>query len=227
MDIDEGSEVDDTCLRSSSPRGDGGASDNEETADGELEELRRVRRALGKMNQGIENVQDQMKYFNSNLGQTTQLLDIWVRILSQTAHNQRFVLDEEWQGGRMDRAKLEDLVQRDIQRQAEAERQAQEQEARREREQAEARERERQRAEHATAMAESAASRQAGGGQRRGEIPGRRTVGGLGSSSRGAETGARQGRIPGRGRGRGRGGAAGPSGSSVQGVAGSRIRPPR
>ncbi|KAJ2416647.1 hypothetical protein GGF41_005475, partial [Coemansia sp. RSA 2531] len=41
-------------------------SRGEGDVDVELEELRRVRRALGKMNQGIENVQHQLKYFNSN-----------------------------------------------------------------------------------------------------------------------------------------------------------------
>ncbi|KAJ1734173.1 hypothetical protein LPJ61_001211 [Coemansia biformis] len=125
-------------------------------ADAELEELRRVRRALGKMNQGMENVQRQMKYFNSSVGQATQLLDIWVRVLSQATHNQAFLLNEEWQGGSMDTVRLNDLVQRDTRRQQEEERQAREIELRRERERelAEARERDRQRAELATAAAE-------------------------------------------------------------------------
>ncbi|KAJ2327150.1 hypothetical protein GGI00_004541, partial [Coemansia sp. RSA 2681] len=119
----------------------------------ELEELRRVRRALGKMNQGIENVQHQMKYFNSNVSQTTQLLDIWVRILSQTAHNQAFLSNEEWQGGGMDSAKLGDLIQQDLQRQEEAERKIRDAEQKRDRERAEAKERERKRAELAAAAA--------------------------------------------------------------------------
>ncbi|KAJ2512262.1 hypothetical protein GGI11_004797 [Coemansia sp. RSA 2049] len=88
--------------------------------DAELEELRRVRRALGKMNQGLENVQHQIKYFNSNVSQTTQLLDIWVRILSQTAHNHAFLSNEDWQGGGIDSAKLSDLARRDLERQQEA-----------------------------------------------------------------------------------------------------------
>ncbi|KAJ2471142.1 hypothetical protein GGI02_002463, partial [Coemansia sp. RSA 2322] len=123
----------------------------EDSADVELEELRRGRRALSKMNQGIENVQHQMKYFNSNVSQTTQLLDIWVRVLSQTAHNQVFVSNEEWQGGGMDSAKLGDLVQRDRQQQEEAERKIRDAEQKRDRERAEARDRERKMAELAAA----------------------------------------------------------------------------
>ncbi|KAI7824240.1 DASH complex subunit Duo1-domain-containing protein [Kickxella alabastrina] len=145
--------------------------EGEEPVDTELEELRRVRRALSKMNQGIENVQHQMKYFNSNVSQTTQLLDIWVRILSQTAHNKAYMANEDWHGGSMDTAKLNDLAQRDRQREEEAERRAMELEERHERERGEARERERRRAE---AVEAEAAARQQTQVTRPGIVPGRR-----------------------------------------------------
>ncbi|KAJ2849629.1 hypothetical protein IWW36_002492 [Coemansia brasiliensis] len=154
--------------------------------DVELEELRRVRRALSKMNQGIENMQYQMKYFNSNVSQTTQLLDIWVRVLSQTVHNQGFLLNEEWHGSSLDTAKLNDLIQRDIRRQEEAERLAHEAELRREQELAEAREQEKKRAEQALA-AENAA-RQQPARSRSGVMPGRRPP--LGPAARGSRRGA-------------------------------------
>ncbi|KAJ2829413.1 hypothetical protein FBU31_002705 [Coemansia sp. 'formosensis'] len=186
----------------------------------ELEELRRVRRALGKMNQGIENVQHQMKYFNSNVSQTTQLLDIWVRILSQTAHNQAFLSSGDWQGGKMDSAKLGDLVQRDFQRQEEAERKIRDAEQKREHERAEAKERERKRAELAAATAAASAANDTsarqpptrpGLGRGRRPPPPSSTVVGTRSST---ATGARGGH------GRGRG-------SSIPPATGSRIRPPR
>ncbi|KAJ2300045.1 hypothetical protein IWW54_006394 [Coemansia sp. RSA 2705] len=160
-----------------------------EAADAELEELRRVRRALSKMNQGIENVQQQIKYFNSNVSQTTQLLDIWVRVLSQTMHNQRFLLNEDWQGSSMDAAKLDGLIQRDIQRQEAVERQAREAELKREQELAEAREREKQRAELALAAenANRLAARSRAGG-----MPGRRPPPGPAARGRGAAAGVRQ-----------------------------------
>ncbi|KAJ1819402.1 hypothetical protein LPJ60_003786 [Coemansia sp. RSA 2675] len=198
-----------------------GTQESRADVDVELEELRRVRRALGKMNQGIENVQHQMKYFNSNVSQTTQLLDIWVRILSQTAHNQAFLSSGEWQGGRMDSAKLGDLVQRDLQRQEEAERKARDAEQKREQERAEARERERKRAELAAAAAAANDMSAQRPPTRPGLVRGRRpppprlphsgTVAGARSS---ASTGARGGS------GRGRG-------SSIPPATGSRIRPPR
>ncbi|KAJ2815182.1 hypothetical protein IWW50_006902 [Coemansia erecta] len=190
-----------------------------EVVDAELEELRRVRRALSKMNQGIENVQHQMKYFNSNVSQTTQLLDIWVRVLSQTVHNQGFLQNEEWQGGSMDTAKLNDIIQRDIQRQEEAERQAREAELQREQEIAEAREREKKRAEHALAVENAA--RQAPK-VRPGAMPGRRPPPGPGAATRGrGAIGARRGGASSSTRGRGRG-----RGTSIPTATGSRIRPP-
>ncbi|KAJ1747889.1 hypothetical protein LPJ79_004939 [Coemansia sp. RSA 1821] len=180
--------------------------------DVELEELRRVRRALSKMNQGIENMQHQMKYFNSNVSQTTQLLDLWVRVLSQTVHSQSFLLNEEWHGSSMDSARLNDLVQRDLRRQEEAERMAREAELRREHELAQAREQENKRAELARA-AENAARQQQQQQQqpdrsRRGVLPGRRPPPGPAVRGR-------------RGAGTRRGASSIPPGTS------SRIRAPR
>ncbi|KAJ2455375.1 hypothetical protein EV183_000911 [Coemansia sp. RSA 2336] len=156
------------------------ANADQPVEDVELEELRRVRRALSKMNQGIENMQQQMKYFNSNVSQTTQLLDLWVRVLSQTVHSQSFLLNEEWHGSSVDSARLNDLVQRDLRRQEEAERVAREAELRREQELAQAREQEKKRAELALA-AENAArqqqqqqQQQQPGRSRSGVLPGRR-----------------------------------------------------
>ncbi|KAJ2080960.1 hypothetical protein GGI09_007681 [Coemansia sp. S100] len=194
-------------------------SRGEGDVDVELEELRRVRRALGKMNQGIENVQHQLKYFNSNVSQTTQLLDIWVRILSQTAHNQAFLSSGDWHGGRMDSAKLGDLVQRDLQRQEEAERKIRDAEQKRDQERAEAKERERKRAElaAATAAANDASARQPP--TRPGLARGRRPP--PPSLPRGGSVaGTRSSTATGTRGGRGRGG-------SIPPATGSRIRPPR
>ncbi|KAJ1645087.1 hypothetical protein LPJ64_003308 [Coemansia asiatica] len=167
------------------------------------------------MNQGIENVQQQMKFFNSNVSQTTQLLDIWIRILSQTAHNQAFLANDEWQGSSMDTAKLNDLVQRDRTRQEEAERRAKESEFQRERMLAEARERERLKAEMAAAS--ESVARQQQNTFRPGIATGRRPP--LGPAARGGRGGARGSSARGRGRGRGV--------SSASSATGSRIRPPR
>ncbi|KAJ2523113.1 hypothetical protein H4217_000317 [Coemansia sp. RSA 1939] len=194
--------------------------------DAELEELRRVRRALGKMNQGLENVQHQIKYFNSNVSQTTQLLDIWVRILSQTAHNHAFLSNEDWQGGGIDSAKLSDLARRDLERQQEASRRAREAEAQRARQEAEAKERERQRAELAAAAAAATATANSSQSRqplhtRSGRIQGRQAQSGGGyGRGRLAAVSASGGTARG-GRGRGRGSSIPPP--TVSG----RERPPR
>ncbi|KAJ2665438.1 hypothetical protein IWW48_000327 [Coemansia sp. RSA 1200] len=193
--------------------------------DAELEELRRVRRALGKMNQGLENVQHQIKYFNSNVSQTTQLLDIWVRILSQTAHNHAFLSNEDWQGGGIDSAKLSDLARRDLERQQEASRRAREAEAQRTRQEAEAKERERQRAELAAAATAAATANSSHSRQplhtRSGRIQGRRAQSGGGYGRDGSAAVSASGGTARGGRGRGRGSSIPPPAAS------GRARPPR
>lgn len=57
------------------------------------------------------------------------LLNTWTRILSQTEHNQRLILDPNWQGATQD---LEDVENESIMRQQAAERRAAEEQARRE-----------------------------------------------------------------------------------------------
>ncbi|KAJ1989831.1 hypothetical protein GGI25_002645 [Coemansia spiralis] len=210
-------------------RPDGEQEEDKVSVDIELEELRRVRRALSKMNQGIENVQHQIKYFNSNVSQTTQLLDIWVRILSQTAHNQAFVANEDWQGGSMDSAKLEGLIRRDRERQEEANRRLREAEQQKAREVAEAKERERQRAELAAAAGTDTGNAQKGGGPLRqqahtrsaGLFPGRRHLQPGGSTRVGAGRGREGAGASGLRGGRGRGSSIPPP------TTGSRIPPRR
>ncbi|KAJ1736696.1 hypothetical protein LPJ72_001166 [Coemansia sp. Benny D160-2] len=213
------------------PDEQGGAGAHEGTSeDAELEELRRVRRALGKMNQGLENVQHQIKYFNSNVSQTTQLLDIWVRILSQTAHNHAFLSNEDWQGGGIDSAKLSDLARRDLERQQEASRRAREAEVQRTRQEAEAKERERQRAELAAAAAAATATATATANSsqsrqplhtRSGRIQGRRAQSGGGYGRGRLATVSASGGTARGGRGRGRGSSIPPP------TASGRERPPR
>ncbi|PIA14721.1 hypothetical protein COEREDRAFT_82598 [Coemansia reversa NRRL 1564] len=221
--------VQDALLVKDKPEDISNKSDGEEcnsehpaATDFELEELRLVRRVLSKINQGIENVQHQMKYFNSNVSQTTQLLDIWVRILSQTAHNQSFLLNGEWRGSSMDATQLNNLLQRDMQRQEEAERQAQAQEAelKREQERVEARERERQSAELATEYATKQVP-----SQWLGPALGRRPLTGQARGKRGATSGSRRGAATStrgyRGRARSRGRS-----TIVPSPGSSRIQPP-
>lgn len=48
---------------------------------------------------------------NSTVSATSQLLNTWTRILSQTEHNQRLILDPSWQGATQDIADIEEEAQ--------------------------------------------------------------------------------------------------------------------
>ena len=48
---------------------------------------------------------------NNTVSATSQLLNTWTRILSQTEHNQRLILDPSWQGASQDIADIEEEAQ--------------------------------------------------------------------------------------------------------------------
>jgi len=120
------------------------------------------------------------------------LLGTWTRILGQTEHNQRLILNPNWQGATHD---LEDIEGEEARRQQEAERRVQEEQRRREEVQRKAEEDDRRRA---------AATPTAGRGTKT------RGTRGSTSSSRGytgvgGQTGRGRGTIGTRGSGIGRG----------------------
>lgn len=48
---------------------------------------------------------------NTTVSNTSSLLNTWTRILSQTEHNQRLILDPSWQGASQDIADIEEDAQ--------------------------------------------------------------------------------------------------------------------
>ena len=93
---------------------------------------------------------------------TSTLLQTWTRILSQTEHNQRLILNPAWQGANQDLADLEDEA---AQKQQEAQRRHIEEQHRREAAVRKAEEDERRRAE--------AVARGSRGSRGRGRVTGR------------------------------------------------------
>ncbi|KAJ1674414.1 hypothetical protein EV182_003322, partial [Spiromyces aspiralis] len=87
----------------------------------DIRQLRQVRLAITKINEGLENVRQQTRYFNSNMSQTSQLLDTWIDIISQVVHTHEFLSDDGWQGGTMDELRVNEL--KEMQRQREFEEQ--------------------------------------------------------------------------------------------------------
>ncbi|KAI5788426.1 DASH complex subunit Duo1-domain-containing protein [Geopyxis carbonaria] len=105
------------------------------------ESLRAERDGVHQINTVIEGVvsslqkaRQNMEVVSTTVNNANKLLDIWVRILSQTEHTQRLLLSEQWQGLTADMASVEAA---EAAKKRETERRAQEA-----RDRAEARERE-------------------------------------------------------------------------------------
>ena len=112
-----------------------------------------------------------VRYYDQTVYKTVDnastLLNTWTRILSQTEHNQRLILNPNWNGATQD---LLDIENEAIQKQQEAERRAAEAERRREEARRKAEEEERKRAAGTSA---SSSSRGTGrGGVTRGRVRG-------------------------------------------------------
>ncbi|EUC37882.1 hypothetical protein COCCADRAFT_84522 [Bipolaris zeicola 26-R-13] len=176
----------------------------EEALRRELESIRNVNKVIEGVIESLQKAKDNMATVARTVQNASTLLQTWTRILSQTEHNQRLILNPQWQGASQD---LVDIEEEQAHRQQAAQRRAAEEQARRE---AAARkiEEDRQRAEAAA----KAGTRGRGRGRPRGASTSSTGnyvgVGGQGGRgiSRSDSTRGRAGSGIGRGlRGRGRG----------------------
>ena len=170
------------------------ASARETRLRAELERVREVNRVVCGVTTSLSKARGDMETVRGTVGAASTLLATWTRILSQTEHNQRLVLNANWKGASRD---LDEMESEEVRRQQEAERRALEEERRREEAQRRAEEEERRRLTAAEAP--------------RGKVGVVRGVRGTRSSSRG---------YAGTGRGRG---ATGATGSGAPSRAGSGI----
>ncbi|KAF2280262.1 uncharacterized protein EI97DRAFT_447820 [Westerdykella ornata] len=170
----------------------------------ELESVRNVNRVIEGVLESLQKARDNMDTVSRTVHNASTLLQTWTRILSQTEHNQRLILNPQWQGASQD---LLDIQNEEIQRQQAAHRREAEEQARRETA-ARGAEEERRKAE--------APARGSTRGRARGSVRGRGTTSssgyvGVGGQtgrgvSRSASTRTRAGSSIGRGlRGKGRG----------------------
>lgn len=114
----------------------------------ELERVREVNKVIEGVTASLEKAKANMGTVHQTVNNASTLLATWTRILGQTEHNQRLILNPQWQGATQD---LEELENEEIRRQAEAERRAVEEQRRREEAQRKAEEDERKRAVAAAA----------------------------------------------------------------------------
>ncbi|KAK4942059.1 hypothetical protein LTR10_018095 [Elasticomyces elasticus] len=74
----------------------------------ELESVRQVNQAIEGVIQSLNKARDNMKTVNGTVVAASTLLNTWTRILSQTEHNQRLILDPSWHGASQDIADIEE-----------------------------------------------------------------------------------------------------------------------
>ncbi|KIV96980.1 hypothetical protein PV10_00790 [Exophiala mesophila] len=77
----------------------------------ELEHVRKVNQAIEGVIESLGKAKNNMTTVNKTVNAASTLLNTWTRILSQTEHNQRLILDPEWQGASQDIADMEEEVQ--------------------------------------------------------------------------------------------------------------------
>lgn len=95
----------------------------------ELEKVREVNKVIEGVTASLTKAKSNMSIVQNTVNSASTLLATWTRILSQTEHNQRLILNPQWQGATQD---LEDMGNDELRRQQEAERRAKEEQRRRE-----------------------------------------------------------------------------------------------
>ncbi|PVH94817.1 hypothetical protein DM02DRAFT_481445, partial [Periconia macrospinosa] len=95
----------------------------------ELESVRNVNKVIEGVVESLEKAKNNMDTVSRTVNNASTLLQTWTRILSQTEHNQRLILNPQWQGATQD---LADIQDEEAQRQHAAERRAAEEQARKE-----------------------------------------------------------------------------------------------
>jgi hypothetical protein len=95
----------------------------------ELEKVREVNKVIEGVTASLQKAQANMSTVNQTVQNASTLLATWTRILSQTEHNQRLILNPTWGGATQD---LEEIENEEVRRRQEEERRAREEERRRE-----------------------------------------------------------------------------------------------
>lgn len=95
----------------------------------ELAQIRHINSTLTDLNASLTTAKENLSTVQTNMTSAKMLLATWSRVLSQTEHNQRLILDPNWTGATRDMA---DLENEETRRREEVERRVQEVETRRE-----------------------------------------------------------------------------------------------
>lgn len=72
--------------------------ERQQTLEAELEQVRQTNDVMEGMNEAIEKAENDLDVVLNTVQTTDKLLDMWVKILSQTEHTQKLLFDSNWQG---------------------------------------------------------------------------------------------------------------------------------
>ncbi|KAJ9258556.1 hypothetical protein DTO195F2_5209 [Paecilomyces variotii] len=132
---------------SAQPRNGETLFDLEETREAalrnELQSVRNINQVIEGLLESLDRAKGNMTTVSRTVNSASTLLNTWTRILSQTEHNQRLILNPNWQGASQD---IADMEHEAALKQQEAERRARELQQRREAAAKKAEEEERRRA---------------------------------------------------------------------------------
>ncbi|KAF2761328.1 hypothetical protein EJ05DRAFT_497880 [Pseudovirgaria hyperparasitica] len=95
----------------------------------ELENVQNVNKAIEDVVASLEKAKENMGTVNKTVTSASTLLQTWTRILSQTEHNQRLILNPTWHGATQD---LQDIESEAVEKQQAAERRQVEEQMRKE-----------------------------------------------------------------------------------------------
>ncbi|KAI1906680.1 hypothetical protein LOZ53_002377 [Ophidiomyces ophidiicola] len=73
----------------------------------ELQTVRDINSVIEGVVESLERAKGNMENVSRTVSSASTLLDTWTRILSQTEHNQRLILNPSWQGATQDMADIE------------------------------------------------------------------------------------------------------------------------
>ncbi|KAF2398268.1 hypothetical protein EJ06DRAFT_523122 [Trichodelitschia bisporula] len=135
----------------------------------ELANIRKINQVVSDVVASLEKAKTNMDTVSRTVTSASTLLQTWTRILSQTEHNQRLILNPAWNGATQDIADLESEA---LQRERDARRRQAEDQARREAALRQAEEEERRRAEAASRASAGSRGRGKGRGSRGGSVGG-------------------------------------------------------
>lgn len=171
----------------------------------ELERVKEVNKTIEGVIMSLTKAKDNMGTVHQTVNNASTLLATWTRILSQTEHNQRLILNPNWQGATQD---LEDMENDELRKQQESERRVREEERRREEAARKSEEEERRKAVEGPKTGTRGRARGARVGSTAGRLGASGTMRGRGaatSSTRGSSGIGRGSSATARGRGRGLG----------------------